>query len=365
MFPPHNRGKQSVAISYAVLAYAKRFALSKFSGTTVNDVLKYGDRIYSATRRIRHEELKRNKELPLSDLEIEHVLDGQSYGVEDIVRAFCIGPDQVQVHVTPEVVVGDINAQNSEEVMDVKRALESYFEEHRSGILSCKNLTVAVWRGARVYFMFDSNSRGPNGVECVNGEACVTRYLDVGTMADVFLQNLIKDGRNAFAIHQVKVHIGPCPREPKPEEKARPEGPFYSGFGTVMPGKRILRGNISQEDPRFGRGKNVQSLPIAVMALTVSLLHKPQSWTKPIIDDVLVLGDELYVATLDTLGFEYNPWEQSMTVHLVNKDYKVGTLRANCQLRSTDQRGIIDIKHPKIINIRLGMACIFFSLLIH
>lgn len=123
----------------------------------------------------------------------------------------------------------------------------------------------------------------------------------------------------------------------------------------LSPGKCILRGAISQEDPKFGRGRNVQCAPIAIMALSMTLVHKTDQWTKPIVEEIVTLGDELYVASLDSLGFAFNPWEQGMSAELVNKDYKVGVLRANCELRNADQRGIIDIKHPKITNLRAGL----------
>lgn len=91
------------------------------------------------------------------------------------------------------------------------------------------------------------------------------------------------------------------------------------------------------------------------MALSMTLVHKTDQWTKPIVDEIVTLGDELYVASLDSLGFAFNPWEQGMSAELVNKDYMVGVLRANCELRSADQRGIVDIKHPKITNLRAGL----------
>ncbi|KAF2880315.1 hypothetical protein ILUMI_25857 [Ignelater luminosus] len=360
IFPDHNRGKQSVAMCYTALAYVKRFAVSKFKNVTVDVILKYGDRLHAATRRIEYNKLKRNKELGLTDQEIEERLNKIDWGIYDVATAFCIGVDQMQAEVSPDIIKGELYANESQEILDVKRGLTSYLDENRSGILTAKDLTVAVWRGANVYFMFDPNSRVPNGVQCVNGEACITRYLNLNVLVDVFLKNLSKRGKNSFKIHKVKIRIVPCPREPKSEEIERTEvRPKYNGYNMVMPGKSILRGTMSQDDPVFGRERNAQCAAVAIVALTMTLIHKASIWTKPIIDEILVIGDELYIATLDTLGFQFNPWEQGMTVYLVNKDYKMGTLKANCELRTMDQRGIIDIKHPKVLNLRQGIENFF------
>ncbi|KAB0791417.1 hypothetical protein PPYR_03217 [Photinus pyralis] len=360
MFPPKNRGRQSLAMCYAALAYAKRYVINKFKSGTVNDILKYGDRLYTATRKRRYQELRANKELGLSAEEIETIMNGQTFGVEDVERVFCIGLDQMTVELHQDAVTGDIYAEGSKDVADVRRALEEFFKDHRFGIIACKNLTCAIWKGVKIYYMFDSNSRGPCGATCPSGEACITRCLNTNAIADIFLGNLPKEGRNGFAIHSVRIRVTPCPRPLKPEEKpVKEEPPKYTGITGVMPGKHILRGTFSQEDDKFGRGRNVQSAPVAIIALSMSLVHNPSTWTTPIVDDILYLGDELYMSTLESLGYEYNPWEQGLTVHLVNKDYKVGLLRANFGLRTTDQRGMIDIKHPSIMNIRQGLENFF------
>ncbi|KAK5638441.1 hypothetical protein RI129_012736 [Pyrocoelia pectoralis] len=360
MFPQNNRGRQSLAMCYAALAYAKRFIISNFKNGTVNDILKYGDRLYTATRKRRYQELRTNKELGLSADEIESILNKQVYGVEDTERVFCIGLDQMLLDVQQDVIIGDIYAKQDGDVIDLKTALQQFFQDYRFGIVACKNMTCAIWKGVKIYYMFDSNSRGPCGLSCPSGEACITRYLNLDVASDVFLSNLPKEGKNGFGIHAVTIKVMLCPRALKPEEKPqKPEPPKYTGIASVMPGKYILQGTFSQDDARFGRGRNVQSAPVAIIALSMSLVHKPNTWTTPIVDDILYIGDELYIASLESLGYEYNPWEKGLTVHLVNKDYKVGSLRANFELRTSDQRGIIDIKHPSIQNIRLGLENFF------
>ncbi|KAF5281689.1 hypothetical protein FQA39_LY17710 [Lamprigera yunnana] len=360
MFPPHNRGKQQMAMCYAVIAFIKRFAISKFNSITVNNILKYGDKLYSVTRRTQSEGLKNNCDLNLTCSEIEEMLNRQCYGVADLPRAFCIGTHQMQIKVIENVITGDVCAKPDSEILDVKRGIGEFFQNNKMGFLVCKNLTVAIWRGVNIFYMFDSNSNGPCGLACPSGEACITRYLEQDMMSEVILKNLEKEGRTSFFIHMVKIRLVPCPRPPKPEEKEmRVEVPKFTGITGIMPGKCILRGSLCQEHEQFNRGVNAQSAAIAIIALSMSLVHKPCTWTCPIIDDILYLGDELYGDSLKNLGCDCAAWEKGLTLYLVNRDYKIGSLCANFEIRDSDQRGMIDIKNPCVINLREGIKKFF------
>lgn len=66
------------------------------------------------------------------------------------------------------MVKGDINAQDFEDIYDVKRGLESFFANHKYGMLESKDSTVAVWKGEKVFYMFDPQPRGPSGMSSPN-----------------------------------------------------------------------------------------------------------------------------------------------------------------------------------------------------
>lgn len=91
---------------------------------------------------------------------------------------------------------------------------------------------------------------------------------------------------------QVTISRNLCPRSREPKDNVvTPKAvPKSAGLTMVVPGKSIIRGSINQEDGRFGKAPNAMSAPIAVVALTMSLVHKPENWTKPIVDDIIVLG---------------------------------------------------------------------------
>lgn len=88
----------------------------------------------------------------------------------------------------------------------------------------------------------------------------------------------------------------------------------------------------------------------------MSLIHRCNIWTRPLIDEIVLIGDDVYANALETLGFSFNPWEQVMTLEHVPPDFILGDLKANCELRDTTQQGIFNIKDPKIQNLRQGNA---------
>lgn len=100
-------------------------------------------------------------------------------------------------------------------------------------------LSVAVWKGQKMFFMFDGLSRGPNGISSPYGTACVLRYLDIGSMADDFLQNVSEYGKNIFVIHDVNMTKQLCPRERQPKVvKDLSPTVREGGFQSIVPGKK-------------------------------------------------------------------------------------------------------------------------------
>ncbi|KAL3271902.1 hypothetical protein HHI36_022372 [Cryptolaemus montrouzieri] len=91
----------------------------------------------------------------------------------------------------------------------------------------------------------------------------------------------------------------------------------------------------------------------------MALIHKPVTWSKPIVDEVITVADELFAHTIKEAGPGFNPWETSMDPYNVAKDYRVGVLQANCQLRATTQTGILDISDPYTLNLRQGLERFF------
>lgn len=179
-----------------------------FKTITVDSILKYGDRLLSFTKNLRRKSLRETKELKLTESQIDEVLQGETYGISDIFRVFSIGDEQVTLEINEYELTGEINAEENDTILNVNKALTNFFAENKYGILCAKDLCVAVIKGGnKMFYMFDPQSRGPSGIKCVNGVACITRFLELDQLVNLFLLNLEKEGKNAFVIHKVNCSL--------------------------------------------------------------------------------------------------------------------------------------------------------------
>ncbi|KAK9886347.1 hypothetical protein WA026_015864 [Henosepilachna vigintioctopunctata] len=360
MFPLENRGKQEIPTILTALAFAKLYAMSKMKSQHIASILCYGDRLFTHMKRLRKAQLEADVVLNLLEEEIKAIMKNEVYDWETYSDALVIGDFKVEMKITKNFLTGDTNAKNVEGVLDLKAALDKLFETSTYGIIDCKAYLVGVWKGATVYYMFDCHKTSVNGVKCSTGYPCITRYLKTELMADIYLQNLEKEGCNTFFIHKVDIKEERYQRPKDIMEKAGLAKPMkMTGFTDIVTGKSILRGGLSQDDPKFGRIGNALSAPVAYVALTMSLIHKPATWSKPIVDEVISVGDELFTQTAKEAGTSFNPWEHTMDPYMVSKDYRVGVLQANIQLKKNEQSGILEIRDPKILNLRQGFEKFF------
>lgn len=207
MFPEMNRGRQTIANCFTALGFLHLYDLMTFNTETVNTILKFGDRLLTFTKNLRRKGLRESKEVRLTESQIEEIMTGETFGVNDIFRTYSVGEQQVMIEVHEFELTGEIKADEEAEILNVNKALVQFFAENKFGILCSKDLCVAIFKGGnKMFYMFDSQSRGPSGIKCTNGVACITRFMELEPMANLFLKNLGKEGKNAFVIHKVSFY---------------------------------------------------------------------------------------------------------------------------------------------------------------
>ncbi|RZC38818.1 uncharacterized protein BDFB_004743, partial [Asbolus verrucosus] len=358
LFPGCNRGRQEVAMCMVALAFVDLYAVSKFKQVVVDAILAYGDRFYTVLRRMREKELKSNKDLGLSEAEIEEILKRTDFKIADYPRSLCMGEKLAKWDAKMEATCGDITSKIPETIPDIPKGLESFFSENAYGILQCRDYSVAVWKLDDIFYMFDPHPTGPSGGKSLIGVACITRFKNVEDLGQIFLNNLPKVGCNFFEIHAFTFEKDQCKRERKPEVKEE-KSPKLGGFAQVMAGKHILRGTSKLDCTKFDRGVHLHSSAIAFAALAVSLAMEPDTWTRMLINEILEIGEELYSDTIERLSSKFNAWEDRLDIYRLNTDFKVGSLKANCALRFREQRGVVDVKNAKVPNLRQGLERFF------
>lgn len=152
IYPICNRGHQHSAMCMAALAFAKLFEISEFKAITVNDILKYGDRMHTCIIKSKLDNLTSLNDPLLTEEEVCVCLNKQRVEPADVMKMFLIGPWKVTTEVTPKVVEGDIHATENDEILNVEKGLEKFFENENFGILHAKQLSVGVFKGNSFFY---------------------------------------------------------------------------------------------------------------------------------------------------------------------------------------------------------------------
>lgn len=204
MFPEKNRGLQTIANCFTTVGFFHLYNVMTFKPMTIDTILKYGDRLLTFTKNLRRKSLRENKEIKLTEPQIDEILGHETFGINDIFRVYSIDEEQVTIEVEEYKTVGEINASENDVILSLPKGLREFFDGNKYGILCSKGVCVAIVKGSsRMYYMFDPMSRGPSGINCTNGVACITRFCEIDSLANIFLSNLPKEGKNAYVIHSV------------------------------------------------------------------------------------------------------------------------------------------------------------------
>lgn len=81
-----------------------------------------------------------------SNFQIDWMLQHEDFSITDIPKKICVAQFMVELTIAPGLIEGDIKAQNFEEILDVKRGLEKFFEDSIYGVLCARSRnSIANW----------------------------------------------------------------------------------------------------------------------------------------------------------------------------------------------------------------------------
>lgn len=359
IYPICNRGNQFATMCVASLAFVKLFDLDKYKPQTIDDILKYGDRMHTIVMKSRTDDLKK-LDLGLSEAEKCLILNQTKITTVDLMKNFVIGDWKVEMEVEAKAIEGDINARDDDEnILNITKAIDSFLDDHEFGIFYCKGVAQAFCKVDEFYYLFDPASRGPSGYAEENGTACMTRHVALDTMVPLIYKNLPKENSNEFYIDSITFTYERYERPAPPMEEIITIKPKITGFNEIDPGKLILSGNFNMNNPKFGKATNAACCANALVAQGMSLIHKPEMWTKPIIDEVVTQANILYEISKEDMP-NFNQFEDKMDILKVKKKFKIGCNQVVCDVdEDNTQKGVLCIKHPNIYNLRRGLEAFF------
>lgn len=124
-FPACNRGKQYGSMCVTACVFARLYGLSKFKPRTVDDMMRYGDRLHTVVRKERETQvMKDNKELCLTEDEIKEMVSLLKIRATETAKKFYLAEKLVCIDVEGSAVQGDLTVEDKADVSPEVQVVE-------------------------------------------------------------------------------------------------------------------------------------------------------------------------------------------------------------------------------------------------
>ncbi|CAG9131777.1 unnamed protein product [Plutella xylostella] len=280
----------------------------------IDAILKYGDRLYT--------------------MSLPNAKNPPHLTADEVVTEFHVTNFSVRLEVDPITVHGDYKAGETGDILNIKRGITEFFENNHAGVLCCKNYCIGIWKSdeGEAYCMWDAHAIGPRGRTSPGGAGGLVLFSTIDELAETYeanIEDLKRPGNNNFTIQAVKVFweynkipdivpIGGTVPDDAYEWKV------LTGFVEIGRGRTILRGSPPMDLVKFAHDTLLQSACGAIVAACMSKIRQAALWTRLTVDEVMSIADQLFVASVGNLGYEFRPGEDVLLPLQVLKRFIIG-----------------------------------------
>ncbi|XP_034948790.1 uncharacterized protein [Chelonus insularis] len=188
----------------------------------------------------------------------------------------------------------------------LKEGLKTFFDSNKAGVLVVGHYMIALWKDQGVYFIYDPRGRNDQGEKDDLGASCTMWFAYLEPLYDLIYTNIDEfDRYRSYEICRAIIRttiIEPlpnpvgfqsCSASHTPTEKTG-DLETASEFYYIDKEASILLGNSHMHDESFDvSSRGFQSTAIAAVAIVVSLLHVPSTWTAELVDSIINYGNIL------------------------------------------------------------------------
>lgn len=273
-FPVEIRGKQALDVLLVAHGFSSMKAPVNWSQNDIDSILNLGSELFKSTK---HE-----------------TIDKLSGGT----KGFTLNKTFIEVSMSEPVYIGIISSVNDRS-MNLSKALNSFFKQHKSGIFqsSTVDLYITMIDSAVVVFSPRGRSMDCNVSSC--GEAALMVFQSIENLSYLITHQSDIDDLTQFELRVVSIdHVTDSKYAAKKfaviKRKVRPIE-FQPFSNRVL----ILRGNLHLRSKIFEHIDGRQHLTASVMSMIYAKIDPPCSWSSNILDRVLHFGTKFY---LDCIG---------------------------------------------------------------
>ncbi|XP_063994628.1 uncharacterized protein LOC135172523 [Diachasmimorpha longicaudata] len=269
-FAEENRGKQSSAVAIISVIFSKIYEPHQWTTEIIDEIVVTGDKLHekSASR----------------------LGDASELSVNDIITEFFLSNRRINLVISDCVEAGSMTKQDPK-VQDLETGVKKFFGKHQCGVLTILNAVhIPIWKWKDHYYCLISNDDPQKSTQKVAAYRFTTAEILSSYIREVFGN---EGDYEISAIDIVDWNKLP-PWRHDPSVAVRPTNlPPFNAFKRLVGGnaRAILCGSIHQGSKIFPWNiRNKQTAANCIVALGMSVIKDPITWTKKTLDEILVVG---------------------------------------------------------------------------
>lgn len=246
---------------------------------------------------------------------VERLGSGSIPLINEIISEFFLSSRRIALTITDCVEAGSLTGRPPK-IQDLQSGIDNFFNKYEAGTLTVRgNQNLAIWKVDNVYYVLipdwsttiEEIRESRNTVSTVPR---VIRFRDTNLLVEYLLRHLGTEGDYQITAIDVLDWNKPPLWKLDPSPAIRPANlPPLNAYRKLRGEARaILRGSYHQDDkifPEMLRGR--QAAANCVVALGMSIIKSPVTWTKKTMDEILAIGSGIHQETRRNRSVELRP----------------------------------------------------------
>ena len=266
-FAEENRGKQSAAIAIMGIVYSNIYLPHRWTAALLDEVIVSGDKLHSVcVTRLGNNTIPR---------------------VNQIMNEILLSDRRINLFIKDCVQSGGLD-NRSIKIQDLSSGIENFFSQYPAGILIAnEDINFAVWKFKDFYY-------------CILPKAQIMRFTKNQDLVNQLLNDINVIDFEIIAIDVINWNkMSPWKFDPSPTVHPLTL-PSLNAYKRLRGEARaLLRGSSHQASEIFSeKVRNRQAAANCIIALGMSVIKSPDTWTKSTLDEVLSIGNSLYRESL-------------------------------------------------------------------
>ncbi|XP_012134973.2 uncharacterized protein LOC105661804 [Megachile rotundata] len=278
-FQEENRNRQTAAIAVMAIVFSKVYEPRYWTQAVLDEVIVTGDKLHSKC--------------------VDRLGEAAVPRINEIMTEFFLSTRRINLTIKDCVEAGSLTAKPPK-VQDLEAGIKKFFSRYISGALTVSGeKNVAMWKFDNEFYSLIPDW-GASAEETTAGASKLLRFANIDILIEYLMNYFGTEGDYELIVIDVVNWNKFPPWKFDPSSAVRPSNlPPLNAYRRVHGEARaILRGTYHQGDEIFPELlRNKQTAANCVVALGMSVVKNPITWTKKTMDEILVIGINVHRET--------------------------------------------------------------------